>query len=388
MSFSGKIPEAQTPLVAAVAAWLRGEGLDPNLLVLLWEKFFPGQTRPAARLDQHENLVSALEEAEIALGKAGRRLPGREACQKFISGQVRIGRRLPFPVRLIHYFQPDYPAVLRHLFDPPPFFYWAGNREVFHRYFSRPTSATQGGPGPRIAVVGSRRVTPFLKAFLSSGDPSERLATLVCGITASPAGRQAPPVIISGLALGSDTLAHRLALASEHPTVAVLGNGLDRIYPRANAGLQRQLSQPDGPGFVFSEFPLGTSPSFRRFPRRNRLIAALAESIVVLEAPVGSGALWTVDYARQLNREIYFCDHPGLWYNRGNRRESAETFPGQSRGLASGSPPAVNFPWSGLMSLWPDWSVGQTRAFLYKLSHHHPRFAYAGFDSLLRATDK
>jgi DNA processing protein len=141
--------------------------------------------------------------------------------------------------------------------------------------------------GPRIAVVGSRRPTPYGEAV------AERLAADLAAAGA---------VIVSGLARGIDSAAHRGALEAGGVTVAVLGTGVDIVYPAENAALAARLLEAGGA--LVSEFADGTPPRRGHFPRRNWTMAALADLVVVVEAAEGSGALITAEAALALNREV------------------------------------------------------------------------------------
>jgi len=141
--------------------------------------------------------------------------------------------------------------------------------------------------GPRIAIVGARRPTAYGEAV------AERLATDL--------GR-AGAVIVSGLALGVDAAAHRGALDADAVTLAVLGTGVDIVYPALHRDLaQRIIAQG---GALLSQFPDGTPPRRDHFPRRNWTIAGLSQAVVVVEAAVGSGALITAEAALALGRTV------------------------------------------------------------------------------------
>ena len=140
---------------------------------------------------------------------------------------------------------------------------------------------------PALAIVGSRNATPqgaanaesFAKAFSASG------------IT-----------VISGLALGIDAAAHRGGLTGEGSTVAVLGTGVDVLYPARNAALAEQIAER---GLLLSEFSLGTQPIAHHFPRRNRLISGIARGVLVVEAAVASGSLITARAALEQGRDVF-----------------------------------------------------------------------------------
>ena len=139
----------------------------------------------------------------------------------------------------------------------------------------------------RVAIVGARRPTPYGEAV------AERLAADLA---------QAGVVVVSGLALGVDAAAHLGALEAGGVTLAVLGTGVDVIYPPANAELAARILAQGGA--LVSEFPDGTAPHRSHFPRRNGTIAALSELVIVVEAAEGSGALITADAALRLGKEV------------------------------------------------------------------------------------
>jgi DNA processing protein len=166
---------------------------------------------------------------------------------------------------------PAYPALLREIFDPPFVLYVAGNPDVLSE--------------PAVAVVGARRPTPLGRAV------AERLAKdLATGGL----------VVVSGLAVGIDSLAHWGALQAGR-TIAVLGSGFDEIYPKENKGLFRKIAES---GAVVSEFPPAAKPLAYRFPLRNRVISGLATAVVVVEATRRSGSLITARLALEQNREV------------------------------------------------------------------------------------
>jgi DNA processing protein len=166
-----------------------------------------------------------------------------------------------------------YPAALRSVTLPPPFLFVRG--------------ALAREDALAVAIVGSRKPTPYglRMAERLAGDLAAR------GVT-----------VISGLARGVDTAAHRGALAAGGRTVAVLGSGLDELYPPENRELAREVARA---GAVVSQFPMGAPPLPAHFPIRNRVIAGLALGTVVVEAAERSGALITARLAGELGREVY-----------------------------------------------------------------------------------
>jgi len=168
---------------------------------------------------------------------------------------------------------PLYPSLLKNIHDPPIVLYVLGNPELLN---------CKG-----IGIVGSRAATHYGKD--------------IAGHMASSLAKQ-DYTIISGMALGIDTAAHKGALAAEGRTIAVLGCGLDIIYPPSNHKLYKNIASS---GAVVSEYPLGTRPDNFRFPARNRIISGLSLGIVVVEAASRSGSLITASHALEQGREVF-----------------------------------------------------------------------------------
>ncbi len=180
--------------------------------------------------------------------------------------------------RLLTLEDADYPPALRQVPLPPPF--------LFVRGTLRPDDALSA------AIVGSRRPTGY--GLRMAGRLAADLAAR--GVT-----------VVSGLARGVDTAAHRGALEAGGRTLAVLGSGLDVIYPPENRALARQIA---GAGALLSQFPMGTAPLPAHFPVRNGVIAGLTLGTVVVEAAARSGALITARVAGDLGREVYAVPGP------------------------------------------------------------------------------
>jgi DNA processing protein len=188
-------------------------------------------------------------------------------------------------VRLVSERSSAYPAPLRTLPQPPPFLFIAGEWRPEDRQ--------------ALAVVGTR----FPSAY---GMRMARELTTGMGETGF--------TIVSGLARGIDTLSHEAALSAGARTVAVLGSGLDWIYPPENVPLARRIAKQ---GCVISEFPMGMAPHATHFPRRNRLISALSLGTLVVEAGNDSGALITADFALDQGREVFAV--PGAVHQPGSQ---------------------------------------------------------------------
>jgi len=188
-----------------------------------------------------------------------------------------IGRR-PVQFALLTPQDPEYPAALRAIADPPQTLYVRGRLVEADRM--------------AVAVVGARRASPYGVAV------AEWLGRELArnGVT-----------VVSGLARGIDAAAHRGALQGGGRTIAVLGCGVDIIYPPEHGRLVAQIT---GAGAVLSEYPPGTPPLKHQFPRRNRLISGLALGVVVVEGREDSGALITADCALDQGREVFAVPGP------------------------------------------------------------------------------
>jgi DNA processing protein len=175
-----------------------------------------------------------------------------------------------------HYLIPisdrRYPDVLRQLLDPPLALFGIGDIALLNE--------------PQVAIVGSRKPTPIGDRVTRS--ISQDLASL--GV-----------VVTSGMALGIDGVAHQAALAAGGASIAVLGNGLDTIYPSRHRALFEKLSAH---GLLVSEYPLGVKPSRHTFPQRNRIVSGLSHGVVIVEAAERSGTLITARLAMEQNRDV------------------------------------------------------------------------------------
>jgi DNA processing protein len=174
--------------------------------------------------------------------------------------------------------EPEYPARLLELHDPPVCLFLRG-------------AAVAAWP-PAVAIVGARRCTPY------GWEVAEAL-----GAGLASAGL----VVVSGVARGVDGAAHLGALRAGGPTVAVLGSGIDVAYPRNHRKLIDRIATS---GSVVSEYPPGVEARPRRFPARNRIVAALSHGVVVVEGAEGSGSLITAEFAGDLHREVMAVPGP------------------------------------------------------------------------------
>jgi len=244
-------------------------GIGPARFHRLLEKF----RHPADILHARTALLQQLGLPDCAIEALQK--PDVQAIERDLEWQAKPGNR----IMTCH--DPDYPALLQEISDPPPLLYLHGNARVLHE--------------PQLAMVGSRN--PTTAGRQTAIDFARHL---------SAAGL----VITSGLALGIDTAGHRGALDAGSATIAVMGTGLDRVYPASNRGLARQIA---GIGVLVSEFPPGTPPRAENFPRRNRVISGLSLGTLVVEAAVRSGSLISARYALEQGREVFAI--PGSIHN-------------------------------------------------------------------------
>ncbi len=165
-----------------------------------------------------------------------------------------------------------YPRLLKEIYDPPPVLFYKGRNFSLH---------------PAVALVGSRKCTSYGRKI--ARNLGYQLAQR--GIT-----------VISGMARGIDSCGHIGALNAEGNTVAVMGTGLDYIYPPENRDIFHKISKK---GLIISEFPPGTAPVAGNFPRRNRIISGLSLGVVVIEASKSSGSLITANLALEQGREVF-----------------------------------------------------------------------------------
>lgn len=209
-------------------------------------------------------------------GLAAARARGAREDELFVARALERSDEIGAAV--VPFNAPSYPRAVLDLGDPPPVLFLRGRADLLD--------------GPAAALVGSRRTTGY----------GRRVAARLAGALA-----RSGAVVVSGMALGVDGEAHRGALEAGGPTVAVLGSGPDVAHPRSHARLFRSILET---GLVVSEFAPGTPPLAHHFPRRNRIMAALARVVVVIEAAVRSGALITARHALDLGRDVLAVPGP------------------------------------------------------------------------------
>lgn len=172
---------------------------------------------------------------------------------------------------------PAYPRLLLEIPSPPPLLYYTGQVEL----------AENQGSKPLVGIVGTRNPTEYGKRWTKK--IAQALVNHGFGI-------------VSGMAAGIDTVAHHACLSAQGRTIAVLGTGVDIVYPYSNRNLHQQLQKT---GLIVSEYPARTQPDRGHFPARNRIIAGLCRAVVIIEAPKRSGALITARFANDFGRDVY-----------------------------------------------------------------------------------
>jgi DNA processing protein len=260
-------PPADAVTAPTLAGWLRLERTDGVGLLTahtLLEHFHTPEAIFAASREQLLKLVKR-DQADALLRPADAELPA--LVDAALAWQQLPGNRL---LPLDH---PDYPQALRDIAAAPLMLYVKGRIELLAK--------------PSLAVVGARNASA--QGMLNAGRMAQALSE--AGLT-----------IVSGLALGIDAAAHEGGLCGSGSTIAVIGTGIDRIYPARNAPLARRIAED---GCIVSEYALGTPPLRDNFPRRNRVISGLARGVLVVEAAAKSGSLITARLAVSQGKDLY-----------------------------------------------------------------------------------
>lgn len=235
---------------------------DPELL-------FHASARELAAVEGFQRKISS----EVAAYFRG---AGLDEAKRFADGQ--LSRINTIGGRIVTYWDRQYPELLKRIFDPPALLFCCGE--------------LLPADGYAIAVVGTRLPSPYGAGM--TGKLSHEISSH--GIT-----------VVSGLARGIDTLAHDAALKAGGRTIAVIGSGLDNIYPRENKRLAERIMES---GCVISEFNMGAKPDAPNFPRRNRIVSGLAFGTLIVETDLNGGAMITASLALDQNREVFAIPGP------------------------------------------------------------------------------
>ncbi len=250
-----------------------------------------GQAKVRALLDHFGDLQSAWNASRDALVEAGldrRALESLEAAREGIDLDRVMAELEQAGINTLCWDDADYPRRLREIDNPPPLLYLRGSLADSDDW--------------AVAIVGTRRATSYGK------EVARELASALAsaGVT-----------IISGLARGIDAIAHVAALESGGRTIAVLGSGLDKLYPPEHAALAEKITANEASGALISDYALGTPPEAANFPPRNRIISGLSLGVIVVEAGEDSGALITAEFAMDQGREVFAV--PGNIFSRSSR---------------------------------------------------------------------
>ncbi len=198
-------------------------------------------------------------------------LEGRNEALRKAEKEVRFIEK--YHIKTLFFLDKSYPYRLGNCHDAPLLLYYKGNADL---------------NSPRVvSIVGTRKATDYGRDVCSR---------IVEGL------QQSGVLVVSGLAFGIDSCAHKSALQLGLPTVGVLGHGLDRIYPQQNKGLAEKMISNGG---LITDFPSETQPDRENFPMRNRIIAGLCDALIVVEAASSGGALITADIANSYNRDVF-----------------------------------------------------------------------------------
>lgn len=236
-----------------------------------------GPAKVQALLDYFGSLERAWHAHQLELEKIGL---DRRAIQSFFETRATLhldkalAQVQAAGIQLLTWNMPEYPAYLREVPNAPHLLYMKGDLLPPDQF--------------AVAVVGTRRLTSYGRQVTRD---------LVIGLVNHDV------TIVSGLARGIDAIAHKTAVEAGGRTIAVLGSGLDAIYPTENQALAQQIA--DGRGAIISEYGLGVQPDARNFPPRNRIISGLSLGVIVVEADVKSGALITSQFAAEQGREVF-----------------------------------------------------------------------------------
>ena len=255
-----------TPVSRQGLCWLAlslTDGLGPARIKKLIEHFGTAERVFEASLTELEATgIRAVSAQSIATGKSLEL--AQQECSKAVDARARI----------ISLSDPEYPSRLKEIYDPPVILFVRGSVEVLSQ--------------PGIAMVGTRHPTPYGSGM------AERLSIDL-------ASRRL--VIVSGLARGIDSASHRGAVAAKGKSIAILGTGIDIMYPKENTRLAEQMIALGGA--LITEFPVGTSPAPQNFPIRNRIISGISIGVLVVEAAEYSGTRITSRLALEQNRDVY-----------------------------------------------------------------------------------
>jgi len=244
------------------------EGIGPGKIRNLLAKFKSTKNILSANYHELLNVDGISTNLAKRIRKASQE---REQTKKFT--EIELKKLEKLGGQLISVWDQEYPELLKKIYDPPLLFYLLGELKENDQF--------------SIAIVGTRQPTNYGKV------QTERISMDFAkqGIT-----------IVSGMARGIDSIAHNSVIKSGGRTIAVIGSGLDVIYPPENRKLFEKIAET---GAVISEFPFGTKPDAQNFPKRNRIISGLSLGVIIIETGITGGAMQTAAFALDQNREVF-----------------------------------------------------------------------------------
>ena len=252
------------PLAPDLAAWLR-LSLTAGLGGESYRKLLSAFGGPEQILDANRTTLTTVVSGKIADAiLEGQLHADPSAVEAWLADETN---------HVVTLADAEYPQALLQTSDPPPLIYVKGRLDLLNH--------------AALAIVGSRNATAQGKLTAESF----AIAISNAGLT-----------IVSGMALGIDAAAHRGGLAGSSSTVAVVGTGLDKVYPARNRDLAHAIAEQ---GAIVSEFPLGTPPLAANFPRRNRIISGMSRGCLVVEAATSSGSLITARLSNELGKDVF-----------------------------------------------------------------------------------
>jgi DNA processing protein len=281
-------------------------GIGAKRLVALYDYFGSAERALYARPDQWQKVEGVGEGVAAAL--ANSRDAALDASRKQIA-------KLPEGARIVTYYDAEYPALLKNIESPPALLFIRGNPELLTEK-------------RMIAIVGSRKTTDYGRR--ASREFAETFA-------------RENVLVVSGFAKGIDTHAHEGAFEANGKTIAVLGSGVDVIYPSPNKQFAKTLID-SGRGAIVSELPLGAGPDARNFPWRNRIVAGMSKATVVVESEPDGGSMITARIAHSEKRDVFAV--PGDIYRPSSGGPNLLIKDGQARPSLSAEQILVELGWS------------------------------------------
>ncbi|MBZ0200645.1 MAG: DNA-processing protein DprA [Ignavibacteriaceae bacterium] len=244
------------------------EGIGPGKIRNLLAAFHSVENALAA---DYKSLITVEGISDILAGRIHRQKKNKQEHDSALQHELKVLEKINGKITTV--WDDDFPPLLKKIFDPPLMLYYKGNFDEKDNY--------------SLAVVGTRQPSNYGKI------QAEKITTELClqNIT-----------IVSGLARGVDSIAHHTSLKNGGRTIAVVGSGLNVIYPAENRRMFDEIAEK---GLIISEFPIDTKPDAQNFPKRNRLISGLSLGTIIIETGITGGAMQTAALSLDQNREVF-----------------------------------------------------------------------------------